>query len=290
MFEAEFVKPKDLAEAFAIMDEWTGGRIRFIAGGTNLIPYMRDEVLTPALIMDVSGIGEIRGIREEGDKISIGATTTITEIVRSDLLKTHAPILVSAGKGLGNPLVQNRATIGGNLCNASPAADMVPPLLALEAEVHTQRRGGRGRILPVDEFFQGKNRMAMEDDEIMTHMTFAKPANPRTGAQIKLGLRNSGAISLMNISLMLDMDGNRCRKVRTGLCPVAVTPKRAYETEARLEGGEIDDSVLDECGEILKRELTPRKVSIRATADYRRTVAAVLFKRAVKEALKGVAQ
>jgi len=286
MNNTEYMAPTNLSDLFRILEEWEGGRARFIAGGTNLIPYMRDGVLSPALILDLGGIKDLAHIREKNGVISIGAMTTIADIVSSDIIRNKSPILSSAARHLGNPLVRNRATIGGNLANASPGADMVPALLALEASVHTERGGGRHREIPIDKFFIGKNRMVMEDDEMLKHITFPKPKNPGNGRQIKLGLRNAGAISLMNIALILDLDGKICRKARIGLCPVAPTPIRAYRTEGMLEGKEIDDGLLDECSAVLKGELKPRKVSIRASAEYRMMVASVLFKRAVKQVLK----
>jgi carbon-monoxide dehydrogenase medium subunit len=164
---------------------------------------------------------------------------------------------------------------------------MAPPLLALEAMVHTEGADGKQRKIPVDTFFKGKLETVLDKSEIVTHITVAKPKNPESMSQIKLGLRNAGSISLMNVAVTLEMDGKVCQKARIGLCPVAVTPIRAYRTEEMLEGREIDDALLNECSTLLKGELEPRKHSVRASVEYRKYVAAVLFKRAVHEALRG---
>jgi len=287
MDNTEFMAPTSLDDLIKVMGTVDGADARFIAGGTNFIPYMRSAWISPDIIIDLSNVGELDHIREENGKIMIGAMTTITDLVESELIHDLCPVISSAGRHLGNPLVRNRATIGGNLANASPGADMAPPLLALDAVVHTNGPNNKQREIPVGSFFKGKMETALEKDELLTHVTIPKPKDPATMSQIKLGLRNSGAISLMNIAVKLDLDGKICRKARIGMCPVAVTPIRAYRTEEMLEGKEINDVLLTECSTVLREELSQRKHSVRASVEYRKQVATVLFKRAMHRALRG---
>jgi len=287
MADGEYLAPRDLKEALKAMGKWKG-RAKVIAGGTNLIPYMRAGWISPELIIDFSGFKDLAYIKEDNGAISIGALTTISEVASSETIRNYSPILSSAASHLGNPLCRNRATIGGNLANASPGADMAPPLLALEASVHTECGGEKGREISLDKFFLGPNQTVLEEDEVITEISFSKPKDLATGSQIKFGLRNAEALSIVNIAVMLEMEGKVCRKARVALCPLAPTPIRAYHLEELLEGKRIDEGLLDECAGILEEEITPRRVSIRASAEYRKMLSSILFKRAVQEALKGV--
>jgi len=287
MADIEYLAPRDLEEALKAMEEWKG-RAKVIAGGTNLIPYMRAGWVSPELLIDFSGLKDLDLIKREDETLSIGALTTIAEVASSETLRSFSPILPNAAGHLGNPLCRNRATIGGNLANASPGADMAPPLLVLEASVHTERGGESSREIPLDQFFLGPNKTVLEQDEVITQISFPKPKDSATGSQTKFGLRNADALSIVNIAVMIEMEGKLCRKARVALCPLAPTPIRMYRVEETLEGNEITAELLDECGDMLKQEVTPRLVSIRASAEYRKVLSSVLFKRAVREALKGV--
>jgi carbon-monoxide dehydrogenase medium subunit len=170
------------------------------------------------------------------------------------------------------------------LADASPAADTAPPLLALEASVHTQRGIGKGREILLDEFFIGPNQTILEADEIITKITFPTPKDRAWGAHIKLGLRDAMAISVVSIAVMLEMDGRLCRRARVALGAVAPKPIRAHRVEGLLEGREIDGRVIDECAGVVKEEISPIS-DIRASAEYRTLATAVLLKRAIHEAL-----
>jgi len=285
MMNAEYEAPKDLGQLFKTL-EAKKGRITFIAGCTNVIPSIRSRAISPEILMDLSGLKDLAYIREEEGRVSIGALTTISEVASSGLIRKVCPILASAAKSLGNPLTRNRATLGGNLADASPAADTAPPLLALEATVHTVRPGEGGREIPLDRFFLGPRQTVLEKDEIVTRISFPKPKDPSAGSHIKFGLRNAMAISVASIAVMLEREGNRCRKARVALGSVAPKPIRATLVEKRLEGKEVDREVLEACSAAVREEISPIS-DIRASAEYRRLVASVLLKRAVDEALRG---
>jgi carbon-monoxide dehydrogenase medium subunit len=247
---------------------------------------MREGVIAPDCLINLSELESLRGIGEEGGVITIGALTPIEEVVSSDLLRNQSPVLVSAAGQLGNPLTRNRATLGGNLADASPAADTAPPLLVLEAVIHTARSAGRGRQIALDQFFKGPRETLIEDDEIMTKITFSKPRQPKNGSHVKLGLRNAMAISVVSVAVMLEMDGKRCEKARVAVGAVAPKPIRAYGVEKKLEGRPIDDEVMAICSDIIKEEISPIS-DIRASAEYRTMVTSVLLKRTIQSALKG---
>lgn len=285
MADVTYLAPRGLKEVLNAMKKWKG-RAKVIAGGTNLIPYMRLGVLAPEVIIDLNGLEELAFIRDEGRTISIGALTAISALASSEMIRNESPLLFSAASGLGSPLTRNRATVGGNLADGSPAADMAPALLTLEASVHTKRGGGQGREIFLDEFFLGPHRTVLEEDEIITRITFLKPKDPARSSYIKLGLRNSMAISVVSIAVRLEMEKRVCRKARVALGAVAPKPIRAYNVEKNLEGRKIDQGIIKKCCAMVKEEISPIS-DIRASAEYRELATSVLLKRSIQEALKG---
>lgn len=281
----EYLRPRNLKEAFSAIEK-TKGFTKFIAGGTNVVSDIRAETLSPKLLIDLSGLKSLIYIKETERTISIGALTTISEIVESDVIRKVAPILSSAAQQLGNTLTRNRATIGGNLADASPAADMAPPLMALDAQIHTKRTQESGRKLPLDKFFLGPNKTALAKDEIITKITFLKPKHTVKGSYFKLGLRDSMAISIVSLAVMLDLENNVCRKARIALGAVAPTPVRPYRVEKKLEGLKMSQKNIQEIAGFIKEEISPIS-DIRASAEYRHYETSVLLKRAIEQACKG---
>ncbi|MBW1999017.1 MAG: xanthine dehydrogenase family protein subunit M [Deltaproteobacteria bacterium] len=281
----EYMTTHNLDEALTVLGEWKG-RAKLVAGGTNLIPNMRAKLVSPDVIINLCEVEGLKEIREEDGIVRIGALATMSEIGSSEIIGDCCPILASAARQLGNPLTRNRATVGGNLADASPAADTAPPLLALDAVVHATKAGSREREIPLDQFFLGPRETVLEPDEIITHFTLAKPKDPSRGSHIKLGLRNAMAISVVSMAAMLDVDGDRCTKARVALGAVAPRPIRAYGVERMLERKRIDERLLDECSELIKEEISPIS-DIRASAQYRTLVTSVLFRRCIQKSLEG---
>ena len=285
MEHIEYLAPRKLDETLKVVEK-TPGETQFIAGGTNVIPNMRSGKISPKILIDLSRLEGLDYIREENNLIAVGSLTTISEIAASDLIRRHAPVLSSAAGKLGNPLTRNRATIGGNLADASPAADMAPPLLSLEAIVHTKASGGEERQIPLDKFFLGPNKTALDKNEIIVQIVFIKPKDAAKGHYFKLGLRNSMAISVASISLMLELKGKVCLKARIAVGAVAPTPVRIRKVEKNLEGKEINDKIIQECSALVREEIMPIS-DIRASAAYRNWVTPVLIGRAIQEVIKG---
>ena len=285
MSDAEYMAPKDLEELHRVMADCKG-RAKFIAGGTNVIPNIRAKAISPEILMDLSNLKDLAFIREENGTISIGALTTMSEIASSDIIRSECPVLFSAANQLGNPLTRNRATIGGNLADASPAADTAPPLLTMDALIHTESGSGKAREIPIDQFFLGPTQTVLEENELMTKITFSKLEDPSRGHHIKLGLRNAMAISMVSIAVMLEMEGEVCQRARVALGAIAPKPIRAYSVEKRLEGNKIDEGLIEECSRVIKEDISPIS-DIRASAEYRIWTTSVLLKRAIEGALKG---
>ena len=285
MIHMEYLAPKTLDQLLEAL-QGKAGQVKFVAGCTNVIPDLRVRAVSPAYLVNLQGLEALSGIAEERDSISVGALTTMTELALSETVKTWAPALASAAGKMGNPLIRNRATLGGNLADASPAADSAPPLLSLEAVIHTVQADGGKREIPVDRFFEGPHRTVLGGEEILTRVTLPKPKDPSTSAYIKLGLRNASAISVVSIALLLHLEGGICRKARVALGSVAPTPLRAYGVEKALEGKKIDETIKETCADMIKGEISPIS-DIRASAEYRRWTASVLFRRAIEAAMEG---
>lgn len=283
MTSIEYVKPKDLNDLHRFMAEYEA-RATVIAGGTNLIPEMRKGEKAPELLLDISDLAEMSFIREDNGSIAIGAATTIAEIAASPVLRDCSPILASAAKQLGNPLTRNRATLGGNLANASPCADTAPPLLALDASVEILSPGGKTRQIPLSKFFHGYKFTDLVKGEVLSGITFPKPNESMKCSHTKIGLRNAASICVASIAVALDMDGKICRKARVAAGSVAPIPMRAFRVEKLLGGKEINAALLEECMAVVKEEISPIS-DIRGSQEYRSYVTSMILKRNIEHAL-----
>ena len=283
MDNTEYLKPKDLKALLAVMKQQKG-RALIIAGGTNLIPQIKKGEKSAEFIIDISDMSDLSYIKEKDGYVSIGAATTIAELASSSTISNHCPILASAAKQLGNPLTRNRATIGGNLANASPCADTAPPLLALDASVHIASPHGKIREVPLCKFFHGYKFTDLGKGEVITQISFAKPKKTARGSHTKLGLRNAASICVASVAVMIEMAGKVCQKARIAVGSVAPIPMRAYRVEQILEGQEIDAKLVEECSSVIKEEISPIS-DIRGSADYRTYVTSAMLKNNILNAL-----
>lgn len=248
----------------------------FIAGGTDLLVDMRNSVLEPEpkAVINISDLDEINYIRQEGSQIKIGAATRISEIQKSSIVQRNAPVLFKACREFANPLIKNRASLGGNLINASPAADMATPLLVLEAKVVLKSVNGE-RVISLEEFFSGVKRTNHRSDELLTEIRFNEAQGKRCEF-LKLGQRNGTSIAVASLSLMFDMADGVIKEPRVAVGSVAPVPLRARKTEGALHGVEPSLGNIKRAGDILKHEVNPI-TDIRGSAEYRREVSALLL-------------
>ena len=275
----EFYAPKSLGEAVRFLSE-KGSRTGIIAGGTDLIPKLRKGVSQPDFVLNLLEIEELNGIREANQVLHIGATTTHTQIAESSALQRTCPALVQAAAAVGGPLVRNRGTIGGNLANASPAADLACALLALEAEA-VLRSEKRIRVVPLGDFFVGPGQTMINADELLTEVSIRPPRGKCVFR--KLGRRQAMSLSIVNAAVCLEMEGKICRKSRIALGSVAPTPIRCHEAEMMLANKEIGPELISKCAGVAVA-LTKPIDDQRAKAWYRVEAGTVLLKRALAEA------
>ena len=282
--------PVTLADAYAVLaGASVDAPITPIAGGTDVMVRITGEIgAPPARMVDLSRLGELRGIRVDGGAVVIGAATTYTEIRRSDVCREHLPALVDAAATIGAAQIQNRGTIGGNIANASPAGDTLPVLLALDAQIVAG--GPRGeRTIPAADFWVAYRRTALAPDELILRVRIPV-AGGREARFRKIGTRRAQAISKVVLALAwregphaTDAVARTWSGVRLALGSVADRPIRARATEAVLEGAAPTPETADAAAEALAAEIHPID-DIRSTAEYRRVVAARALHRMIRDA------
>jgi carbon-monoxide dehydrogenase medium subunit len=275
----EYTAPANLADALLIKKE-RGAESRVIAGGTDLILRMRDAVLSPSILIDLRRLS-LDGIELAGDAIRLGAFVSLSQVLESDDIQRCFPALPAACREFAGPPIRNRATLGGNIVNASPAADMVPPLIAYDASIVLSSSDG-DRELPLGDFFTGPGQNVMEPDEVLTEVRL--PLMPASSAAtfIKLGQRRSMAISQVNLTTRLTVDeSSAVSEARIVLGAVAPVPMRAVDAERLLLGKELSEELLCEAAVKAREEVTPIS-DVRASLAYRLEMTEVLVRRALR--------
>lgn len=272
--------PRTLFEAYELL---AASPTTPIAGGTDLMVRITGELgPIPERLLDVSRIDALRGIDLVAGGLQLGAATTYTEIRRSTLCREHLPALVEAAATIGAAQIQNRGTIGGNIANASPAGDTLPVLLAADATILVGGQRGE-REIPAAEFFTGYRETALAADELILQIRFPLPRGRQLRFR-KVGTRRAQAISKVVLAVAWrDLGATGWTDVRVALGSVAATPIRAAATEAVLEGARPTPQVADLAAETLAGELEPID-DVRSTAEYRRTVAARVLHRVLRDA------
>jgi CO/xanthine dehydrogenase FAD-binding subunit len=278
--EPPVASPVSLPEALALLADGDGWRP--IAGGTDLMVQITGELgPVPERVLDIWRLDELRGIELVDGAISLGALTTYTEIRQSQVCQEHLPALVEAAATIGAAQIQNRATIGGNIANASPAGDTLPVLLATDAE-HTLASSAGARTVAAREFWPAYRQTARRPDELLTHVRIPLPKGRQVRFR-KVGTRRAQAISKVVMALAWREDGGVWRDVRVALGSVAATPIRTAATEAVLEGAAPRQTTADHAAATLANEIHPID-DVRSTADYRRVVSARVLHRLLREA------
>jgi CO/xanthine dehydrogenase FAD-binding subunit len=276
-------RPKTLREALELIRELEEAKP--IAGGTDLLLLLRDGACKAKHLVDLSLIEELRHIREEGDQIHVGATTTHNQLRRSPLIAEKASVLREACSGIGSVQIRNLGTIGGNLCNASPAADTAPPLLVLDSKVEIASHEG-SRSIPLVELFAGPKLNSLQPHELLTEIRF--PVSPKGAGMSfqRLGRRKGCTLSVVNAAAYLELDGDTCRQARLALGAVAPTPLRMKDAEEMLKGRRLSQRLIEEAASACHKLVSPVD-DVRASAEYRREMSCVLIRRALNEAWHG---
>lgn len=280
MNQFNYISPKNKEEALRILKE---ERVKacIVAGCSNVLPNIRDKNLTLKFLVDISDIEELRGINKKKGKICIGPLTTIAELINSELILKESKVLIQAAEQFADPLVRNSATIGGNLVTASPAADMAVPLLTLDALIEIESVGQK-REVKLKDFFLEPGKTVLQDDEMIVGIEFEQSDINKNGYFIKLGQRKAMAIAIASIAVNLEVKQNKIIQIRIAMGSVAPTPIKLTVTEEFLKDKVINDKLVEEAMDRVREEVEPIS-DIRASAEYRRYVSEILFKRAFKK-------
>ncbi len=266
-----YYKPKSLREALHTISELDDYKI--LAGGTDLINDMRIKRYLPKNIVDISAISELKYIIDEGSRVRIGALTTLQEIAESDVVRKKLPLLAETVENMASWQIRNIATIGGNLCNASPAADSPLPLLVYEATLVLVSKDGK-REVPIEKFFLGPRKTVLRKGEILYEIVV--PCYDGVGTSfIKLGRRNAFTLSVVGVATMVKVSNGVFEDVRIALNSVAPTPIRAHSVEEFLKGKKVSIDVINEGAKHVRKDISPIS-DVRASAEYRADMAVVI--------------
>lgn len=261
---------KTLAEALRVLSD-EPGVWRPFAGGTDLMVLLESGKLDHRKFLSISHLSELRGIVDGANELDIGALTPFAQIRNAPLVAQYFPLLAQAASQVGAIAIQNRATIGGNIMNASPAGDSLPVLLAYDAEVELISANG-SRWVRYADFHTGYKMMVARPDELLARVRLSKAAAWTRQYFRKVGARAAQAISKLCMAGLIRMDGEKLLDCRIALGSVAPTPLRCVKTEATLKGKLLTPKVIEDAQTVLTGEITPID-DIRSTADYRRRVA-----------------
>lgn len=277
--EFEYRRATTLDEAISLLQQ-SGGEGKFLSGGHSLIPLMKLRLSEPGLLIDISRIPQLHGIEEKDGMIQVGAATTHTEVLNSDLIRRLCPIVTMAAGEIGDPQVRNRGTMGGSLAHADPAADYPAVMVALDAEIHLKGPGG-WRAVKATDFFQGMFTVDLAEDEIIAAIRIP-PA--RNGAYVKLHQRASH-YAIVGVAAVLEMDGNVCRSAAIGLTGASTHAQRLPAVEAALAGKDLTQANIDAAAAVAADGLEDVNSDIHASEAYRRAMVKVFTRRAIERAL-----
>jgi aerobic carbon-monoxide dehydrogenase medium subunit len=272
----DYVKPSSVADAVAALAQG-GDDAKILAGGQSLIPVLRLRLAAPSLLIDLGGIAELRGIREDGDRIVVGAMTPYYDILRDDLVKQHVNLLAQATETVADNQVRHRGTLGGSLAHADPAGDLGAVALALEAELVIAGASGT-RTVTAQDFFVDYFTTAIGEGEILTEIRFPKYTG--WGSHYEKFNRTAQAWSMCAVAAALKIDGGTISEARVGLTNMGTTPLRARGVEEALVGQPATAEAVRTAAERVT-EGTAAPSDADAAADYREHLARVLTGRAV---------
>lgn len=281
----ELLQPRSLQEALEMKKEY-GERAKVLAGGTDLLVLLKDRKLKAEAVMSLGKVSELNFVRSEGEGgVTLGSLVSHRDMATSRMIQQRFPDLAEACSQVGAAQIQNLGTVGGNLCNASPAADAAPPLLLMDALLTLASTRGERRV-SIHDFFLGPRHTVLEPDEILKEIFIPKSSGRRGATYLKLGRREAMEIAIVGIGVAIHLNGsdNLVSECRVAMGSVAPTPVRARTAEEILSNREVTNELIDEVAEVAAEAARPIS-DIRASAEYRLDMIRVLCRRATSAAL-----
>ena len=272
--EFDYLAPKIIDEALDLLDKYKDKNIKILAGGTDLLVKMKTINLKVDYLINIKNISEFNFV-DTTDGLRIGAVTPLSHIIKEEKVKVKYSALYEGIMSMAAPAIRNMGTMAGNLGNASPAADTVPPLIAYGAEVKLQSKRGERTVL-VEDFITGVGETIIETDEIITQINIPK-INKNTGSAFLKKSRVKADLSKINLAVCLEREGNVCKDCKIVFGSVAIKALRAEKTEGLLKGQMINSELINKAAEEVSSEIKPID-DIRSTAEYRKAMSKEMLK------------
>ncbi|MDK9722866.1 MAG: FAD binding domain-containing protein [Rhodospirillales bacterium] len=278
-----YVAAKTVEEA---LEALSGGDATVVAGGTDVMPQSQaGRLKLGSTLVNIRRVAALSGLALTGDEINIGPLTTIADVNEHDLIRQHLPVLADAADKFASPQIRNMGTIGGNVCNASPAGDLLVPLLLLNAEVELRSSNGRRRM-KLQDFFAGPGKSHKKPGELLTAILAPLPKAGFTARFEKFGTRPALDISTVSVGIAGVMADGGLQEVRVAFGAVAPTPMRGLATEQALEGKKLDDAAIEAAAQAAMQEVKPIS-DVRATDWYRRELVHNLVRKVLQDVARG---
>lgn len=278
----KYFKPQNIQEAFDIIQK-EGGSVRFLAGGTDLLVRLKSRHIVPDVVVDLKAIDEInQGIRTDEQTITIGSLTTFSKVSTDPIILGHLPALADAASEVGSVQIRNRATIGGNICNASPAADSLPPLFIYDAKVRLLKRGAE-RLIPIGEFLLGPGKTALEQGELLAGLVIPVPAADQMASFTRLTRRRGADLATINLCCQVYRGG----QTRFAVGAAAPVPFIVEDSSALLSDPNGDPAAKKAMVAELMQAASPI-TDVRASKEYRQAMVVNLALRALEDALQSL--
>ena len=273
--EFEYFEPKTIEEVLSLLGKYEG-KAKVIAGGTDLLVWMKMERVSPGYLINISRIPALRYlIADKG--LRIGALTPFREVEKHGLIQKKYTAFYEAAKAVTSVQIKNMGTIGGNLCNASPAADSAPPLIAFGGQVRLAE-DQKERVISLEEFFVGNGVTSLSPKELLVEVLLAEPSGPTGSAFIKVA-RVAADLAKISIGARVLRNGKSCQDCGIAMGGVAKVPMRLKKTEEVLRGRKFDSALVEKAGQVAADEIQPR--SRRSTSFYKKEVTKVLIRDAL---------
>lgn len=279
----QVIKAKNLDEVLELLKQHTD-KAKLIAGGTDIVIDLKHGKISPEVLIDISDVNELRFIRESEGFVEIGAASTFTDMQNSPMLAKTFKGLADAAHSVGSPQIRNKGTVGGNISNGSPAADTVPPLLALSSVAVIKSAEGT-REVDLDKFFFEKKKVDLKANEVLYSVKFKKAETSQGLGFGKLGLRKALAISRISVGVFLDIDNNKvCKQAGVASGSLGLHAIKEKEIESFLVGKTIDEKTIDAAADLYK-DVVQNRLGGRSTAEFKREAVKGIFKEAINNAL-----
>jgi len=273
----DYSAPETLQETFELLEKH-GRDAKLLAGGTDLIVSLRAREQRPKNLIDIKGVKELHELSyDEKHGLTIGAAVNLNKLIHYDAISKNYPLLGEAVSTIGDYEIRNRATLVGNICNGSPAADSAPALLVLEASANIASRKGK-RTVPIREFHTGVKKTVLASSELVTSISVPTPPKGSKGGYLKARRTVGEDLTVVGVGGLVMPSGKGGRSVRLSYASVAPTPVRAFEAEKIFESNKPLDELLDQAMPIVRKTVTPIS-DVRGGRDYRANLVEVLTRR-----------